>query len=598
MDSTKCFILRAMTEENSKERGRPMKRKTRKLSIQFKILVPVALMIIFVGVALGASAYTNIRSGMIDMGVEQAYMAASTALEYVYGGYVAKIDGADAVDTDEYNFVLEQIREAQKATGIKYMYVLYTDGNKVYYGADADDSEDQCLPGEEFSVSYEELADVFAGQDYVQDFIDHTEDGDLISVYEPILDHTGQVVGILGCDYDASTIVEKQNDIITNVLIIAAACLAVSLVIISIIVMGIIKNLRRVDEKLYDLVHNEGDLTKKLDIKTGDELENIANNVNQLLEYIRGIMLNISDDSIKVSESAVNVVQKLSEADTNITSVSATMEEMNAAMEETNASVTQIEEAIVSIYEEIESISGDANDGKASSEEIIERATEIHGNAESSQAVARAQAAEMAAAMNEKIEKSKAVEQITALTENIIEITDQTNLLALNAAIEAARAGDAGRGFAVVADEIGRLATNSAEAASHISEVSSDVIIAVNELAEEAEKIIAFMEETAMGGYEKLLNVSENYSTDVDDMNRRMQKFAEESDKLRENMDGIKEAVNAVNIAISESTIGIESVTKQAVDLAMSVGDIGEDARNNQTVAHSLDSEVKKFKLQ
>lgn len=575
-----------------------MKRKTRKMSIQVKILVPVALMIIMIGLSLGASAYVNIRNGMVGMGVEQANMAADTALEYIYGGYVAKIKGPESIDSTEYALVVESIREAQAATGIKYLYVLYTDGEKVYYAADADTSEDQCLPGEEFEVSYEELADVFAGEEYAQDYIDHTDDGNLISIFKPIYNHKGEIVGILGCDYDADNILARQNTIISNVLIIAAVCLVIALVIVSLIVTGIVKNLRRVDEKIYDLVHNEGDLTNKLDIKTGDELENISNNVNQLLEYIRGIMLNIADDSLQISDSAVNVVQKLSDADTNITSVSATMEQMNAAMEETNASVTQIEEAIVSIYEEIESIYDDANAGKTSSEEIIDRATEIHGDAEESQVVARRQAAEMAAAMNEKIEKSKAVEEITALTENIIEITEQTNLLALNAAIEAARAGEAGRGFAVVADEIGRLATNSAEAASHISEVSNDVIVAVNELAEEAEKIIAFMEETAMGGYEKLLGVSESYSTDVDDMNRRMQKFAEESEKLRENMDGIKEAVNAVNIAISESTIGIESVTKQAVDLAMSVGEIEEDARNNQNVAVSLDSEVKRFKLE
>lgn len=575
-----------------------MKRKTRKLSIQVKILAPVALLIILVGVALGISAYVNVCSGMIAMGGEQADMAADTALEYIYAGYVAKITGPESYDSKEYTLVQESLAEAKEATGIKYFYTLYTDGKNVYYGVDAEAEEDRDLPGELFSEPYSELAGVFAGDDYIQDYIDHTEDGDLISVYKPIVNHRGEVVGVLGCDYDAATIVKRQSMIIENVVVIAAVCLALSLTIVSLVVTGIVRNLRKVDAKIYDLVHNEGDLTNKLNIRTGDELENIAENVNLLLEYIRGIMLNIAGDSMKLGDSSVSVVNKLAEADTNITSVSATMEQMNAAMEETNASVTQIEEAIASVYEEIESIYGDADEGKKSSESIIKRATEIHKDAENAQNTAREQAGRMAAAMNEKIEKSKAVEEITALTENIIEITEQTNLLALNASIEAARAGDAGRGFAVVADEIGRLATNSAEAANHISKVSSEVILAVNDLAQEAEKIITFMEETAMGGYEKLLDVSDNYSSDVNDMNRRMQKFAEESNRLRENMDGIKEASNAVNVAVGESAIGIESVTKQAVDLAMSVGEIADDAKHNQKVASRLDSEVKKFKLE
>ena len=90
------------------------------------------------------------------------------------------------------------------------------------------------------------------------------------------------------------------------------------------------------------MVHNEGDLTQKIEIKSGDEMELIADNVNNLLEYIREIMINIASDSKSIMDSSQKTVKNISEAELNITDVSATMQEMSAGMEETSASIGQI----------------------------------------------------------------------------------------------------------------------------------------------------------------------------------------------------------------------------------------------------------------
>lgn len=574
-----------------------MKKTTRRMSIRTKILLPVLVVVIAVCGLMGVASNSIAKNAMVQMGVEEAYMAANIAVSYVDGDLAKKI-GEGAEGSKEYNTILENLREIRDTCGIAYLYTLYTDGETVYYGVDADDTEEQCMPGEEFEVSYEELAGVFAGEDFVQDFIDYTEDGELISVYKPILDSKGEVVAVLGCDYDAAGVVANLNTMLTSMVTVAIICGAIVLIILSLIVVGVIRSLRKVDSKLYDIVHNEGDLTNKLDIRSGDELENIANNVNQLLEYIRSIMLRISADSMKLSDSSDSVVQHLTATEDNVSSVSATMEEMNATMEETAASVVQINEAIEEIYVEIETILGQANGGKESSEQIIAKATQIHNTAEGEQESAKAAANRMMEIMNAKIEQSKAVEEINELTNDILNITSQTNLLALNASIEAARAGEAGRGFAVVADEIGRLATNSSTAAANISRVTGEVITAVNELALEAEKFMGFVEEVAMGGYDKLLAVSDSYSGDVDDMNKLLQGFAMSSEGLRNNMDKIKEAINAVNTAISETSSGVDQVTQQSVEIAEAIGDIGNEALNNKDLAERLDGEVKKFKLE
>lgn len=574
-----------------------MKQKTRGLSIKLKILIPAETLVFLVCLILGVASYQHIHNGMVGMGVEKANMAALVALKVIDGDMVEDLQQGDESGTD-YQTLLAAMRDIQETCDIEFLYTLYTDGSRVYYGVDTDTTANQHMIGDEFEVSFSEMADVFGGKPYVQDYIDSTSDGDLISVYEPIVDSSGKIVGVLGCDYDASSVVKRLNTIMMQVIIIAVICLVAAFILLHLVVARIMRSLRSVDRKIYELVSSEGDLTQKLDIHTGDEMELIANSVNSLLEYIRGIMLSIAGNSIRLNTSSKSVVKDLSEAELNITDVSATMQQMSAAMEETSSSLGEINSSIGDVYHAIEAISSSANQGKVSSNETMEKAAQIYEMAEEEQKNARILAQDMASSVNEKIEKSKAVEEIGVLTDNIINITDQTNLLALNASIEAARAGEAGKGFAVVADEIGKLASNSAEIAVQIQKVSADVVEAVNELAERAEAMLNFLDETAMNGYEKLLETSGNYRSDVGAMNEMMRDFAQESELLKNNIDHIKAAISDVNLAVEESTRGVGSVTEVSINLTTSVSDIGNEANSNMDIANQLNREVHKFKLE
>lgn len=593
------FLYRKMRKEKNSAviGGNKMGKKTRKLSIGAKILIPTALIVIAVCTVMGASAYHNINEGMVAMGVEEAQMAGKIAIRIIDGDAVEQLEPG-CEETENYQQLLTSMREIQSEYGILYMYTLYEDGQKIYYGVDTDTSELQAYVGKDFEKSYEMLKGTFAGEDYTQNYIDYSEYGDVISIYKPIKNSSGTIVGVLGCDYDASNIVEKLDFIVGRVILIAVICVLLACALLGITVSMISRNLKRVDNKLYDLVHSDGDLTKKLEIRTGDELELIADNVNKLLEHIRTIMQNIATNSLQLNESADHVASNLTNAGMSITDISATMEEMSAAMEETSASLGQVNEATGEVNENLQKISESANEGRISSEGIMKKAAEIYENAMEEQKSAKMQAKEMAAAVDEKIQKSKAVEEISILTENIINITDQTNLLSLNASIEAARAGEAGRGFAVVANEIGQLAANSAETAVKIQKVSAEVIEAVDELAAKAQQMINFMEETAMSGYEKLCETSGSYQQDVGEMNQMMQEFAQESGMIKERIDQIKESIDAVDIAVEESAKGVTSVTEMAVDLANNVGDIKKEADSNKEIAGLLDTEVNKFKLE
>lgn len=572
------------------------KRKTRGLSIRWKILIPACIIVVLLSLILGINSYKSIMDSMVEMGVEEAAMAANIAMMTIDGDQLSAVT-ADTIGDANYEALYARMNDLKDKCGILYLYTIYTDGSKVYYWIDTD-PENPGEYGQEFEINYERLRGVFAGEPLIQEYIEDTGYGDVITAYMPAVNSAGEVVGAIGCDYDATPVTKRVSATIGRIIIITAICLAGALIILNILTSAIIHSLKTVDNKIYELVHNEGDLTQKLDVHTGDEMELIADNVNTLLEYIRGIMHNISINSTHLSSSSQTVVQNLSNAEISITDVSATMQQMSAAIEETSASLNQINESVEQNYKAIESIYSQAKDGSKFSGNIMQKASDIHQEADKEQIHAKEATNQMVASVKKKIEKSKAVEEIRDLTSNIINITDQTNLLALNASIEAARAGEAGRGFAVVADEIGKLASNSAEAATEIQRVSAEVIEAVDELAKEAEEMLTFIGETAMHGYTRLLETCDSYQSDVGSLSEVMQKFASESERLKINMDGIRETISAINIAVDESAMGITNVTEKSVDLTTNVVEIRQEADSNLDIAGALGTEVGKFKLE
>ena len=574
-----------------------MKEKPRKMSIRAKILIPAGMLMTAACIVMGISSYQRIETSMVAMGTEQAVMAAKIAVSGIDGDVIENYKSGDK-DAPEFQSLYAALRGVQQKYAIPSLSIAYIDDGQLYYGYDMNDTDQKANAGDAYEKSYEELAQTAAGEAYVQSGIQKSIHGDVISVYVPIQNKVGAIVGFLGCEYDASIIVEQLDATTRRIIFMVLICDFIAFLILRFVISCILKELNQVNQKIYDLVYNEGDLTQKLNITSGDEMELIANNVDKLLEHIRVIMMNIADNSVQLNNSSKTVVESISNAGLHITDVSATMEEMSASMEETSASLSQINDTISDVDAAIGNISETATSGRESSDQIMSKAAGIHEQAIEDQKEAKILAQDMASIVNEKIEKSKAVEEISLLTANIISITEQTNLLSLNASIEAARAGEAGRGFAVVADEIGKLATNSAETAVQIQRVSTEVVGAVNELAEKAEAMLTFLDETAMNGYEKLLETSASYQEDVGNMNQMMQAFADESVEVKQSIDKMKEAIAAVSIAVEESAKGVTNVTEMSVDLTSSVGDIGNEANSNMSIANQLNAEVNKFKLE
>lgn len=203
------------------------------------------------------------------------------------------------------------------------------------------------------------------------------------------------------------------------------------------------KQLGRAVDVMRDLAQGHGDLTKRIELNSKDELGELAHWFNAFMEKLREIVSQVIAGADQVSEGSRVVAESAQMVAQGAQTQSASIQQVSAAVDQLVGSI----EAVQALATETDSLAR------------LSRESALRG----SQAVEKS--LEAMAAIRE------ASKRIADIIQVISDIAGQTNLLALNAAIEAARAGEHGMGFAVVADEVRKLAERSNQAAREIAQL-------------------------------------------------------------------------------------------------------------------------------
>ena len=394
--------------------------------------------------------------------------------------------------------------------------------------------------------------------------------------------------------YDESAAAINRN----AVLGITQLCFGVLIIVAALftIIFPTRKATRQLTEIIQDLEKNEGDLTKRITVHMGDEIGDLVKGINLFMDKLQGIMREIKGQSESLQEASGTVIQQVQGANGNVNDVSATMEELAAGMEEVAATVEHMNVSVDSLLDMANEIADNAKDGSQFANGINTRAVAMKKEAVTSKNTTDNMIHSMRGTMQDAIAHSKNVEQINNLTSDILEIASQTNLLALNASIEAARAGDAGRGFAVVADEIRQLAENSKNTANNIQQISQMVTEAVENLAEGSDKMLQFMNTTILSDYDKLVNITEQYSNDASQMDEMMKAFDNGADGLKATISDMAENFKGISVTVDESAQGVTMAAQSAGDLVEAMHLISKSSDTNGEIAEQLQQEVNNFK--
>lgn len=236
--------------------------------------------------------------------------------------------------------------------------------------------------------------------------------------------------------------IKNSKDVGISFLILLASILLAAVLGI-LILKTIFKPLQIFINRVKDVAAGEGDLSKRIEVDSADELGELAGWINKFIERIAYIVNRVMESALDVNNAAAEMASgikllasKINQQESSVSETSSTLEQFSTIIKKNTGHAEAAESKLKTFNEQIQE-----------KKVVIDQAT---------------------ATMNEIYSSSQEIDNII----NVInDFSFQTNLLALNAAIEAARAGKAGRGFAVVATEVRTLSHRTAESSQSIQDI-------------------------------------------------------------------------------------------------------------------------------
>jgi len=296
-------------------------------------------------------------------------------------------------------------------------------------------------------------------------------------------------------------------------------------------------------------MNSDGDLSKRVVVRSQDEIGKTALAFNSLIDGISGIIRQVLDNAARVSSSATQLA----------TSSWQIAQSSHVQSEAASSTATAVEQITVSIN----SVAENAEDVRKLSEMSLHQTQQ--GNQDVTAMINELRRVQdgvnqIAGSVKEYVDSTRA---ITGMTQHVKDIADQTNLLALNVTIEAARAGEQGRSFAVVADEVRKLAEKSAASASEIDQVTN----ALNQKSAVVESVV----QTGL---------------------RSLQATQEQVERVYKVLIEAGEAVSQSSRGVSDIAVSVSEQSRASIEIARNVEKIAQMSEENHEAVRSNNREI------